>query len=68
MTLIHLVNFDRRASRAPVSLWVKQHFRAARLWKLGASEAITLSSKHEQNGLELALPPFATYAAVELES
>ncbi|HEU0005139.1 MAG TPA: hypothetical protein VFS12_04015 [Terriglobia bacterium] len=68
MTLIHLVNFDRRASRSPVSLWVKQHFRAARLWKLGASESIALSAKPEQGGQELALPPFATYAAGELES
>ena len=68
MSLIHLVNFDRRASRVAVSLWVKQPFRAARLWKLGASEPMALSAKPEQGGQEFALPPFATYAAVELES
>jgi hypothetical protein len=67
-TLIHLVNFDHRARRTPVSLWVKQHFRAARFWKLGASEPIALSPKLEQSGQELALPLFATYAALELES
>jgi len=68
MTVMHLVNFDRRARRAPVSLWVKPHFRAARLWKLGSSEPITLSAKPEQGGQEFSLPPFATYAALELES
>ena len=67
-TLIQLVSFDRRASRVPVSLWVKPHFRAARLWKLGSSEPMIFSAKAEQTGQELSLPPFATYAAVELES
>jgi hypothetical protein len=67
-TLIQLVSFDRRASRMPVSLWVKPHFRAARLWMLDSSEPMRLQAKAEQSGQELSLPPFATYAAVELES
>jgi len=67
-TLIQLVSFDRHGSRLPVSLWVKPHFRAARLWKLGSSEPMILSAKAEQGGQELSLPSFATYAAVELES
>jgi hypothetical protein len=66
--VIQLVSFDRRASRLPVSLWVKPQFRTARLWKLGSNEPMTLSAKPEQGGQELSLPPFATYAAVELES
>ena len=68
MMLVQLVSFDRRSSRVPVSLWVKPHFRAARLWKLGSSEPMILSAKTEQGGQELSLPPFATYAAVELET
>jgi hypothetical protein len=67
-TLIQLVSFDRRPSRVPVSLWVRPHFRAARLWRLGSSEPMILSAKAEQGGQELSLPPFTTYAAVELES
>jgi hypothetical protein len=66
--LIHLTNFDRRGSRVPVSLWVKQPFRTARLWKLGSSEPVALPARPEHGGRELALPPFTTYAAVELES
>ena len=68
MMLIQLVSFDRRAGRVPVSLWVKEQFRTARLWKLGSNEAASLSSKPEQGGREFSLPPFTTYAAVELES
>ena len=68
MMLIQLVSFDRRAGRVPVSLWVKSQFRTARFWKLGSNEPITLSSKPEQGGREFSLPPFATYAAVELAS
>jgi hypothetical protein len=66
--LIQLVSFDRRASRVPVSLWVKPQFRTARLWKLGSDEPMALSARTEQGGQEYALPPFATYAAVELEN
>jgi hypothetical protein len=68
MMLIQLVSFDRRAGRVPASLWVKAQFRTARLWKLGSNEPITLSPKPEQGGREFSLPPFTTYAAVELES
>ena len=68
MTLFHLVNFDRRVSRNPVSLWVRQQFRTARLWKMGSSEPMTLSARPEQGGQEFSLPPFATYSALELES
>lgn len=66
--LIQLVSFDRRASRVPVSLWVKPQFRTARLWKLGSDEPMALSARPEQGGQEYSLPPFATYAAVELEN
>ena len=68
MMLIQLVSFDRRAARVPVSLWVKPKFRAARLWKLDSNEPMTLSAKPEQGGQEFSLPPFTTYAALELES
>jgi len=68
MMLIQLVSFDRRAGRVPVSLWVKEQFRTARLWRVGSNEAASLSSKPEQGGREFSLPPFTTYAAVELES
>jgi hypothetical protein len=68
MMLIQLVSFDRRAGRVPVSLWVKPKFRRARLWKLGSNEPVPVSSKPEQGGQEFSLPPFTTYAAVELES
>ena len=68
MMLIQLVSFDRRAGGVPVSLWVKGEFRTAWLWKLGSNEPVTLSSKPEQGGQEFSLPPFTTFAAVELES
>jgi len=68
LMLIQLVSFDRRAGRVPVSLWVKEQFRTARLWRVGSNEAASLSSKPEQGGREFSLPPFTTYAAVELES
>lgn len=67
-TVVHLVNFDRRSRRSPVSLWVKRPFRLARFWKLAADEPVALSEVPEREGKELPLPPFATYAAVELES
>lgn len=66
--LIQMVSFDRRASRVPVSLWVRPQFRTARLWKLGSNESMALSARPEQGGQEFSLPPFATYAAVELQS
>ena len=68
MTVLHLVNFDRRARPAPASLWVKQHFRKARFWNLGSNEPLVLSTGAVAHGWEMALPPFTTYGAVELES
>jgi hypothetical protein len=66
--VIHLVNFERRASRRAVSLWVKQPFRTARIWRLDSPEPVPLRVLPEGTGRELALPGFATYAAVELIS
>ena len=67
-TVVHLINSDGRARRSPVSLWVKQPFRRARFWQLGADEAVALSPAAERQGKELALPSFGVYAAVELEA
>jgi hypothetical protein len=66
-TVVHLVNFERRASRNPISLWVKDPFRWARFWKLGANEPVPLSAVLEREGKELPLPPSKTYAAVKFE-
>lgn len=64
--VIHLVNFERRASRHPITLWVKQPFRTARFWELSSQRPRTLAAVPEGAGWELPLPPFAAYAAVEL--
>jgi hypothetical protein len=64
-TLVQIVNYSVGGEADSISLWLKNPYRAARFWSLGANEPKSLQ-KATGSG-EFYLPPFAVYAAVELE-
>jgi hypothetical protein len=68
-SLLHIVNYAMRASASPVSVAFTRRFRAARIWKLEEAAAAPLELfPTEDGGVEVHLPTFSVYAAVELES
>lgn len=65
--LVQIINYSLREKGEPVSVWVREAYRSARLWHLGADHPVPLPGKAEQGGQEFHLPPVSTYAAVEME-
>ncbi len=49
------------------SIRVSGRYRSARLWTLNQSEPGVLEMEHQEDAVELHLPPVSHYAAVELE-
>ncbi|MCE5307716.1 MAG: hypothetical protein LLG20_08735 [Acidobacteriales bacterium] len=64
--LVHLLNYSLRTPAAPVTLAVRNRYRQARLWTLGSSGPAALGMSAEAEWLEMPLPPFSMYAAIEL--
>ncbi len=64
--LVHLLNYSMRPSGSPLTLAVRKRYRQARLWTLGSIGAAALEMTVEADWLEMALPRFSVYSAVEL--
>jgi hypothetical protein len=66
--VVHLLNYSMRAPASPVTLAVRKRYRDARLWTPGASGPVELKMIVEADWLEMPLPPFSVYAAIELST
>jgi len=66
--LVHLLNYSLRKPAAPITLAVRKRYRQARLWTLGSNGSTALGMAAEAEWLEIPLPPFSVYAAVELSA
>jgi hypothetical protein len=66
--LVHLLNYSMRPSGSPLTLAVRKRYRQARLWTLGASGSAALGMTVDADWLEMALPPFSVYSAIELSA
>jgi hypothetical protein len=60
----HVLNFTGRPAAHPMSLWLARAARSVVFYDLfGRAEKLPVAAKNE--GVEVSLPPFASYAAVE---
>lgn len=67
LRLVQLLNYAARRAAHPVTLGLADSFRVARFWELGAEGPRALQWRKAANNVELPLPEFAVYAAIELE-
>jgi hypothetical protein len=66
--VVHLLNYSMRAPASPVTLAVRERYRESRLWMPGASGPVALKMTGEADWIEMPLPPFSVYAAIELSA
>lgn len=66
-SVIHLLNYTRRAARSPVAVQINSAVRRARFHILGRADAAEAQVVTRDGGREIDLPPFAVYCALELE-
>ena len=62
--VVHIVNYSLQPGTHAVTLWLERPWREARLWTLDSSAP--LKPVRAARGIELPLPPFGPYAAIEL--
>ncbi|MGE5571030.1 MAG: hypothetical protein ACM3S5_18500 [Rhodospirillales bacterium] len=68
-SLLHIINFAMRPSNNLVSAAFTRRFRAARFWRLEDESAQPLELfPTEDGGMEVHIPAFSVYAAIELDS
>lgn len=65
--LVQIVNYSMRPAGHPVSVKFPERYRAARLWTLESKAPAPLGVEAVDRGVEIHLPPFSVYAAIELE-
>jgi len=65
--LVQLINYSGRPAGHPVTLGLTEPYRTARFWGLGVATPAPLKPVAAARGIELPLPDFGVYAAVELE-
>lgn len=65
-TIVHFVNYSGQPSRDPVSFWIAGDFRSVALHSFEFREPHKLPIVRRRNGVEVHLPQFATYAALEV--
>jgi hypothetical protein len=65
--LVQIVNYSMRPAGHPVSVKFPERYRAARLWTLESKAPASLEVEAVDRGVEIHLPPFSVYAAMELE-
>jgi hypothetical protein len=65
--VVQLVNYSTRHPAHEVTLGVTARYRRAWFWELGANKPRALEVRPAPQGIELPLPEFAIYGAVELE-
>jgi len=66
-SLVQIVNYSIGGEVDSISLWLKDPYRSAHFWSLGANEPTLLHKVTEFGEAELYLPALPVYAAVELE-
>jgi len=66
--VVQLVNYSTRRPAHQVTLGLTTRYRRAWYWELGANKPRALEVRPASQGVELPLPEFAVYAAVELEA
>ena len=67
--VLHVVNYTTRTWSNPVSITLLRRYEAARLWRFDANSPAPLElAPAEMTGVEIHLPPFGVYAAIELEA
>lgn len=66
--VVHLVNYSARRPAHSVTLGVNAPFRRAQLWEPGVDQARPLQILPAPQGVEVPLPEFRVYAAIELEA
>jgi hypothetical protein len=68
-SVLQIINYAMRMFGSPVSIAFTRRFRLARIWKLEDTGSTPLELfPTEDGGVEIHLPTFDIYAAVELES
>jgi len=65
--LVQLLNYSLRGAAHSVTVGLSERYRAARFWELGAKAPRRLEIRPAAQGIELPLPGFSVYAAIELE-
>ncbi|MGB9605136.1 MAG: hypothetical protein ACPL88_04570, partial [Bryobacteraceae bacterium] len=66
--VVQLVNYSTRRAAHPVTLGVSAGFRRALFWQLGADRPSPLEILPAPQGIEVPLPEFEVYGAIELEA
>lgn len=66
ITLLQALNYTRRGAGDPISTWVRGSYRQAKLFLIGLSQPELLKPIPRNHGVELQLPQFDFYAAIEL--
>jgi len=66
--VVHLLNYGLRAAAHAVTVALAQPYRSARLFTLDAPKGVAIDVAATRFGVEIGLPEFAVYAAIELES
>ncbi len=64
--LVELVRYSGRSEGQPVSLRLRRSYSSAKLSTLEAPDPVDIPPKKVRDGVELALPPFEVFAALEL--
>ncbi len=66
--VLHILNYALRQWSGPVSAAFPRRFRSARMWLADSPEPKRLDVANAESGVEIHLPPFGVYAAIELDA
>jgi hypothetical protein len=64
--LLQLINYATRQFGHPMSAYVDDKYKSARITSLPGGESSSLEVLPKGNGIEIAIPPFSVFAAIEL--
>jgi len=65
--LLQILNYSLGGETDSISLWLRDSYRLANFWSLGAKTPISLEKVTEFGDAELHLPNFRLYAAIEFK-
>jgi len=66
--VLHVNNYGLGHWLGPLSVGLTKPYRSASMWKYGLDKSLPLEVIQADRGIELHLPPFGVYAAIELEA
>ncbi|MGH9627982.1 MAG: hypothetical protein ACRD7E_06530, partial [Bryobacteraceae bacterium] len=66
--LVQVINYAARPAGHPMSLYVARPYRSAKVTGLPGGHTQMLHVEPKADGVEVSLPPFAVYAAIEFQS